>query len=144
MSEQPKNKNTKLIQSLISEAKHITYENGQRDAVIKRSQMLLRRFIGTDTYYVNSLNAIRFNLSITSSHTTVSDRIRAFENGKKQLLNLLNVIEEELELNNESFVDNSNDKVVLTKKIFIVHGHNIAIQQTVARTIETLGLLPIS
>lgn len=30
-----------------------------------------------------------------------------------------------------------------TKQIFIVHGHNTAIQQTVARTIEKLGLTPI-
>lgn len=43
------NKNLELIQDLIKQAENITYRNGQKDAVEKRAEMLLRRFFGDTT-----------------------------------------------------------------------------------------------
>jgi len=40
-------------------------------------------------------------------------------------------------------IQESSKSEIASKEVFIVHGHNIAIQQSVARTIEKLGLKPI-
>ncbi len=37
----------------------------------------------------------------------------------------------------------SSKKEIESKEVFIVHGHNKAVQQSVARTIEKLGMIPI-
>jgi hypothetical protein len=37
------NKNLELLQDLIKQANEITYHNNQRDAVVKRAEMLFRK-----------------------------------------------------------------------------------------------------
>lgn len=66
-----------------------------------------------------------------------------FENAKKRLCdiidNVVNEIDLEEEVNNQLESSTSCDN----NNVFVVHGHNDAIRELVARTITTLGLKPI-
>jgi hypothetical protein len=137
--------NIQLVQDLIKQAEQITYHNGQLDAVQKRAEMLLRKIFGDNTHYLKSLKSISYSPGIY----TLSTPERVFENnfnsGKKQLLNLLNVIAEDLQL--DAFINEpnklANKSASASKNVFIVHGHNEEMKLAVARTIEKLKLNPI-
>jgi predicted nucleotide-binding protein len=45
--------------------------------------------------------------------------------------------------NKEKFTSKSFEDVPLSKQIFVVHGHDIEMRETVARTLEKLGLIPV-
>lgn len=135
-------KNVELVQDLINQAKAITYQNGQQDAVLKRADMLIRKILGDKTHYLKSLKDIRWSPAIWSTETPDSVFENRFNGGKEELLNLLNVIAEDLQL--ETVINESkpvNDApAVNSKNVFIVHGHNEEMKISVARTIEKLKL----
>ncbi len=138
-------KNIQLIQDLIKQAEQIAYRNGQRDAVEKRAEMLLRKIFGDNTHYLKSLKNIRYSPSIWSTGTPDSVFESNFNSGKKQLLNLLNVIAEDLQIDtiiNEP-KKQADKSTPTSNNIFIVHGHNEEMKLAVARTIEKLKLNPI-
>lgn len=138
-------KNIELIQDLIKQAEQIAYRNGQHDAVEKRAEMLLRKIFGDSTHYLKSLKAIRYSPGIWTTGTPDSVFESSFNSGKKQLLNLLNVIAEDLQLDTvinepKKLADKSSPN---SNNVFIVHGHNEEMKLAVARTIEKLKLNPI-
>lgn len=139
------NKTIELIQDLIIQTEKITYQNGQLDIVEKRAEMLLRKIFGDKTHYLSSLKDIRFSPSIYASGMPNSIFEEKFNDGKKELLNLLHIIIEDLQLDpiiNEQ--KNQAHKVTpSSEKIFIVHGHNEEMKSAVARIIEKLKLEPI-
>lgn len=139
------NKNLELIQELIKQAEQIAYRNGQRDAVEKRAEMLLRKMFGDKTHYLKSLKDIRYSPSMWMSGTPDSVFENHFNSGKKELLNLLNVVAEDLQLDTainepKKLADKS---ALISDNVFIVHGHNEKMKLAVARTIEKLKLNPI-
>ena len=134
-----------LLQSLVEQANQISYHNKQRDAVHKRAEMLLRKIFGNGTHYLDTLKAIRYSPGAWTSNSPDSYFQDAFNRGKAELLNLLNVIIEDIQLDattneNETI---SSSSVNLSKRVFIVHGHNEEMKLAVARTIERLKLEPI-
>lgn len=139
------NKNLELIQDLIKQAESIAYRNGQLDAVEKRAEMLLRKIFGDKTHYLKSLQSIVYSPGIYFSTTPDSAFENTFNNGKKELLNLLNVIAEDIQL--ESVINDNNNSTTKsnfnTKNIFIVHGQNEEMKLSVTRTVEKLKLNPI-
>ncbi|WP_066839185.1 TIR domain-containing protein [Rufibacter ruber] len=137
--------NIGLINDLINQAEEISYHNGERDRVIKRSEMLFRKIFGNDTHYISALKKIRFSPQIFSTSTPNSTFERAFNNGKRELLNLLSVIAEDLQLESVINQPKATDSSIKndSKTIFIVHGHNEEIKLAVARTLEKLKLDPI-
>lgn len=138
-------KNLELIQDLIEQARQITYHNKQRDAVHKRAEMLVRKIFGNDTHYLELLNGIRYSPGVWSTASPDSVFERAFNSGKNELLNLLDVMVEDIQLDTTTYEHknlNSNS-AILSRRIFIVHGHNEEMKLAVARTIEKLKLEPI-
>ncbi len=138
-------KNLELIQDLIKQAEQITYHNGQRDAVEKRAEMLLRKIFGNNTHYLKSLKAIRYSPGIWTTGTPDSVFENSFNDGKKQLINLLNVVAEDIQLDTTINETESKSERLKnnSKNVFIVHGHNEEMKLAVARAIEKLKLTPI-
>jgi predicted nucleotide-binding protein len=138
-------RNIELIQDLIKQAEQIAYGNGLKDAVEKRAEMIIRKLFGDRTHYLDSLKNISYSPSFWTTSTPESRFVNSFNNGKKQLLNLLNVIAEDIQLDTEINIQKQepNKKTDNTKNIFIVHGHNEEMKLAVARTIEKLKLNPI-
>jgi hypothetical protein len=138
-------KNLELIQDLIQQANQIQYKNGQRYAIERRADMLLRKIFGDQTHYLKSLKEIKYSPLFWTTNTPDSTFEKSFNDGKKRLLNLLNVIIEDLQLDtviNEPSVPLDKPGVTL-KNVFIVHGHNEEMKLAAARTIEKLKLNPI-
>lgn len=138
------NKNVELINELISQAEQMAYGNNLRDAVEKRAEMLIRKIFGNQTHYLQALKDIRYTPSIVFSGTPRSNYETNFNSGKRELINLLKVIAEDIELDlimNNSSLDSRVD--INSTYVFVVHGHNEEMKLAVARTIEKLNLNPI-
>jgi len=97
--------------------------------------MLLRRLFGQDTRYVSDLDEIEF-------YSAYGDPSQSWERGRQQMANLLRTAIDELELfggQPAAFVQGQE----VERKVFVVHGHDEALKQTVARVLEQLDLEPI-
>jgi len=138
-------KTINLLKELYSQAEEIEYRNGKRDSVEKRAEMLFRKFFGDNTTYITDLKKIRYTPGIWTTGTPDSVFENSFNSGKNQLLNLLNVVIEDVQLDeqiNKKTIDNKTIKIN-SNNIFIVHGHNEEMKQSVARLIDKLELNPI-
>lgn len=148
--------NIKLVEELIEQVKDLKYQDGKLDESQKRAKMIIRRSFGENSEYLKDLKKILFSPMIITSTTPHSSFEKAFERGKKEFINLLNVILEDLSLD-YAFSQQTHDKVAseikeimnqeskrdMNKNIFVVHGHNDAMKLSVARTLEKLDLTPI-
>jgi len=137
-------KETELIKDLISQAEAMTYQEGS-DAIMKRADMLVRKIFGQDSEYINNLSEIGYSPIIWSTSTSDEVFKQRFYSGKRELLNLLNVMLEDLTLDEKIKVNPNSDSATLSQNsnVFIVHGHNEEMKQHVARIITQLGLNPI-
>jgi len=116
-----------------------------KDKVQKRLKMLVRKRFGDNSYYLyDVINNDFSDYSLILGAT--EDKYRnAWEAGKKKLVNLIETMIEEIktfpivsgDTQSKSEVDKSY------QKIFIVHGHDNEMVQTVARFVSKLGFEPI-
>lgn len=138
-------KNIELLKELYSQAKEIEYRNGKRDSVVKRAEMLFRKFFGDKSHYITDLKNIRYSPRIRTNVTPDSVFVSSFNSGKKQLMDLIKVAIEDVQLdeqiNQTDITEESNHNN--SNNVFIVHGHDEEMKQSVARTIEKLELNPI-
>ncbi|SEB04624.1 Predicted nucleotide-binding protein containing TIR-like domain-containing protein [Flavobacterium gillisiae] len=134
-----------LIESLLSEATALTYNDDNLDKVKKRSEMIAKKVFGDKSEYIAKLNKIRFSPSIVWSGMDRSIYNSTFESGKRELINLINVMLEDVNLSN--VLDGSQNLETLnselSENIFIVHGHNEEMKQSSARFLEKIDLKPI-
>lgn len=116
-----------------------------KDKVQKRLEMLVRKRFGDESHYLyDVINNDFSDYSLILGAT--EDKYRnAWEAGKKKLVNLIETMIEEIktfpivseETKSKSEVNKS------FRKIFIVHGHDNEMVQTVARFVSKLGFDPV-
>jgi len=137
--------NLELIQDLIKQAKEIEYRNDKKDAVIKRAEMLIRKIFDNESHYLKSLKDISYSPSMFFANSPNSLFENHFNSGKKELLNLLTVIEEDIKIDSEinSQKKTNKNSTSTSKNVFIVHGHNEEMKHSVARVLDKLKLNPI-
>ena len=137
----------KLFDELISQANEIAYRNSKKDAVMKRADMLIRKFFGEKSAYVEKLGNISFSPSMFFSTTPQHVFEKHFNSGKKSLINLLEVILEDIQL--DAAIEPAKETKKQTsgnatsKNIFVVHGHNNEMKESVGRVLDKLELVPI-
>ena len=135
-----------LFEELIEQANEIEYRNGKKDAVLKRADMLIRKFFGDKSPYIDKLDKISFSPFMFSSSTPPQVFENSYNSGKKTLINLLQVILEDLTLDEAiepAKLSGKKSERKVTKNIFVVHGHNNEMKESVARCLEKLDLNPI-
>jgi predicted nucleotide-binding protein len=132
-----------LLDSLINMASDLaSYDEQSRDALMKRSEMIIRRICGNDSDYVVQLKRIRFR-PMHSPHTPL-ERQQAWGRGIERTVNLIRTIKEEIELFGGACATATREsKMTASSSVFVVHGHDEAMKQSVARTLERLHLTPI-
>lgn len=134
--------NIELLDSILEELSRLTFgDNIARDALIKRAAMLIRRICGPDSEYADDLGRIHFSPMYAPAPGHA--KIEAWENATGRFRNLVNTIKEEIELFDDS--GTQAQKPLSTNQgqntsVFIVHGHDEELKQSVARTIDKLGL----
>lgn len=138
------------LYSAIMEIKALKFEDeGERDKIYRRLEMFIRRQYGSDSIYIEHLQAI--SLYPTAMATVVGVDYSArnkiiWEKGKRKWINLLETMIEEIytygltEVASKDRIQTNNQHFT---KVFIVHGHDGEMMQDAARFVEKLGLNPI-
>lgn len=137
--------NIELFEDLISNFETLNYgDEANLDALKRKSEMVIRRLIGAESPYLKDLKAITFHPMVYPADA--SYRIDSWNSGKNRIINLLKTVVDEIKLF-EGLETNSNPVVIssteISKRIFIVHGHDEAMKLAVARTVDKIGLEPI-
>lgn len=128
-----------LIKSLIDDLTNLPHRDEQKlDALRKRANMILRKVFGDSSEYLQNFNDIGFFPIYGNLYDDT------WIDGKSKMSNLFNTIQEELELfGNQNTVNAQKSDIILSNKIFIVHGHDNEMKLAMARTLEKLELDPI-
>lgn len=136
--------NEELLKSLATMLNELQYKDETKlDALKRRSEMIIRKIFGESNKYLNDLKYINFHPSFAPSEE--SDRYRYWNSGKNKMNNLLSTMIEEIKLFGENSQNNNLTKIKSNNlnQIFLVHGHDEALKQSVARLLEKMKLNPI-
>jgi len=138
--------NIHLIEDLLKRASELPHRDDHAlDAILKRSEMILRNVFGDASKYLKDLGRISFYPGVYPAEEEYYNE--RWQDGKNELLNLINTALEELQLfgKTKSVAQTVPAKASPYNKngIFVVHGHDDGMKLAVARTIEKLGLDPI-
>ncbi|MBI5933645.1 MAG: nucleotide-binding protein [Chloroflexi bacterium] len=104
--------------------------------------MIIRNLHGKESKYLTDLKNINF---VGYYSSTKEEEKRDWQSGKDQLRNLFITLRDEISLFSKESKD-PNKRVTKNEandSIFLVHGHDEKIKQSVARVIEKLGLKPV-
>jgi len=135
-------KATDLFTDLLRQLEEIrTVRDGnKRDAFQRRLLMIIRQSFGEKSEYLRDANEIQW-YSLTDNEPYVSE---AWSRGWNQSLNLIRTILEEIRIQSADGTQHQSEKLAAsTKKVFVVHGHDEAMKDAVARTLAKLDLEPI-
>lgn len=130
-----------LIQSLIDDLNELPYEDEvPMDALQRRVKMVIRNVFGESSPHMKDLKNIGLSWSVPGGARKDAREVR-----KSNTLNLLRAILFELEQFGEP---QNSDKIKKSEfkqsnRIFLVHGHDGEMKESVARALEKLGLEPI-
>ena len=134
----------KLIQSLSEMVNKLPHRDEKKlDALRRRAEMIIRKVFGDSSKYLEDLISIHFYpMGYPMDGHHYDER---WFSGKSEVLNLFNTMLEELKLFGTSSKVNEGQKtdIEFSNRIFVVHGHDEAMKQAVARTLEKIGLEPI-
>lgn len=109
-----------------------------------RARMIVTKIFGEDSDYVRKINKIQFfPLTILRDFDGSKDD-EAWESGKSRMSNLLDIMKEQI----VEFSDSEDRKSVAenekySNRVFIIHGYDDEMKESVARTLGKLKLQPI-
>jgi len=126
------------------------WDSTSKDDVVRRAIHYTKSAFGPDSSFIEYIKGITFtDIPISTFGAplgpTYNDIIK-WEEGKRNLINIIDLIIEELK---ERASDKAERDVAevgprkYSNKVFIVHGHDEEMKQSVARTISKLGLEPV-
>jgi len=145
-----KEKSIRLLNEIKEDVEALDYDvfwgyEPKLKTVRRRLSMLIDKTFNHNKYK-NQLKSISFLRPSTLQGFAQSDsRKGGFIDGKRELLDLINLMIEDLKLGDMKgqLVSTPNNEKELNDKVFIVHGHNNEIKEAVARVISNIGLKPI-
>jgi predicted nucleotide-binding protein len=112
------------------------------------SEYLKNSFNNENNDYRTSYARVNTFFIISSGGRTPGEKLKELKDDIQNKVENLESLVERVELIKSDIEEVPKEIAIIenptnTTHIFIVHGHNTAVQQTVARTIEKLGLTPI-
>ncbi len=151
-----KEKAIEKIESLIEridELQKIERGSAQFKKWIRDSQVALEYIFGKESRHITDFNQIRYSFgsfsSSTSDHKFQQRYVEGLENARFVLVSMIGEIQEyweeaiEVDVPSQDGDRIANSSQLESKKIFIVHGHDVGTKETVARFITRLGLEPV-
>lgn len=106
-----------------------------------KTERFLINYFGKESYEVSHFNAVEFKFSMHAPGRTAADYFQKCQNGLEECKGVFETYLHEME--NE---EQSPEKLLISKnvrsfqKVFIIHGHDHALKQEVARIIEKQGI----
>ena len=134
----------KGIKLRVDELKYGDYT--ELDGIRKKLDMYIVKIFGELSTYRDTLKKISFNPTISFISSDESIYVSSWNRGSGKILNLINTMMEDLELtefDTPKVLAANQKEVTQSINIFIVHGHNEQMKETVARVISKLELSPI-
>lgn len=120
-----------------------------------RGEMLIRHVFGKDSPYITRLSNVTFSVAMpfavssnSSSYPSQDYKRRAREGrwraGQQEAVSLVNTMLEEIELSEAEQAPVVEDIPALkSNRVFVVHGHDEGMRESVARVLTSLGLEPV-
>lgn len=139
------------LYALRDEIKQLRFDDQPQVFKLKKQfELYVRIMEGNDSHYLDEIAGINFIdcPGIGESPVDVMYRHSCWETGKEKLVNLLDVFVQEISLltpeteKSQSSVSPKKESLS-SNKVFIVHGHDNEMLQSVARFVEKMGLIPI-
>ncbi len=142
------NKSLELLTDLKSQIENLPHrDSGKLDGLKQRTHMLTDKIFGIDSNYHSTLKLISFSPRFVMGGTGSGPYDNAWKRGVQSFLNLVNTMIEDISISSEmtgiDTVKTESKGNISPENIFLVHGHNEEMKQSVARTIEKLNLKPI-
>lgn len=145
--------NRELLESLREGFEDLeVFDRAGLNGLRSRGQMLIGRVFGEDSPYSEQLSRIEFRyMGITvgtleggESLATKQARERAWRSGQREAISFIDTMLEDLELREPEQVHSGEDlSVQETNRVFVVHGHDEGMRESVARVLTKLGLEPV-
>jgi predicted nucleotide-binding protein len=138
-----KEQKLQITNDIIEEAIRIHYSSKiNMIKCIENAKSFIRMIFGEQSYWLGRIDKISWNQkSRTNLATKKKEIVTAWFLAKSEFIIVLTSINDEIEKYHNCISD--KEKVINNNKIFIVHGHNDTIKQTVARVLKQLDLDPI-
>lgn len=131
-----------ILEELLEETKELALrDKAKLDKIKRRTRMSIKNIFGESSEYIDDLSDISFY----SMHRNGVD---AWNEGQNSLINLIETMIEELErFGNQGGIktteQETNQVTESSQRVFVVHGHDEEMKQSVARTLENLELEPL-
>jgi predicted nucleotide-binding protein len=129
--------------SLFERAGQLRQSSPEFNAWHSDVMIALSRYYGSDSEEYSRFEAIRFGLSFFSSATPQSDFEAAFHDGLAQARLFLESRQKDWEGQISPSKPARRSVMANPKDVFVVHGHDHGMKETVARFLAKLGLNPI-
>lgn len=136
--------NVELLDQLSGLVINMEFEDTtELDYIKKRINLYIKKMFNGDEKYANDIKRIPFESRLISADR--QEKMRVWEEGRQRLINVIKTMQDEIRLFSES--EKENDKTINEKsssrKVFVVHGHDQAMKESVARCLDKLELEPI-
>jgi predicted nucleotide-binding protein len=134
---------SELIESLRDGFVNLGYgDDAQLSQLLNRGEMILRRTYGTNSPYYTMFLSRAFTQLMPE--LTPEEQSDSWESDQRETINMLETMLEEIDLDAEEQGDGSENVVLFrSDRVFVVHGHDEAMRESVARALSNLGLEPI-
>lgn len=133
-----------MIDSLVSDLDTLeVYDKGALDALRKRAMMVLTKYFGKDNDYAVEINGMWFYP--TYPDASADEKLEAWNESATEFRNVLRTAREDIQLSEgiSASQARSAGAAIVSTDVFVVHGHDEELKQSVARTLEKLGLNPV-
>lgn len=110
---------------------------------VKAERFLIKKF-GEKSFELDNFRSYPFSLMCFSINTSNNEFVKACADDLQSIKAIFSEYLQDLEVNeSEDATLSEQDKLYCYNKIFIVHGHNGELKETVARLIERQGINPV-
>lgn len=154
--------NMKLLNELLQLLNEMNFQDATKlDAITRKAELYIKKIFGSNSKYIKDINSINFYSFVYPCDR--ESEIKLWNEGTQQFVNIINTMKDELLLFQEDTPKSSPiagvksgavsgaildvkavvPNAVSSNKVFIVHGHDEAMKQSVARLLERLDLDPI-
>jgi predicted nucleotide-binding protein len=131
----------KVFNEMIVKISELTYgDDTNLDKINRKLELYIGKCFGKKSRYIlDTANTSFYSYNFDNQQS----QRQAWKAGQEQLINIVQVMIEDLELNrvvDVKEVKDSGQSNEVPKSIFLVHGHDQALKEEVARFVEKLGL----
>src|SRR5574341_478069 len=132
-----------LIQELIRAAQALPLRDEDKLKKLQyRIELVTRQLFGETSHYLKQLTRIYFHPAAYPATAAMYDQ--SWRSGQTSLVALLEAMHEQIRLFGDKSISNPTPVVgEISNRVFLVHGHDEEMKQTVARALETLKVNPI-